>query len=136
MIAANAFDGVLVNADSFAYRDLTQQDRWIEFTPTFTSLTVVGATTYKGRFRIVGKQCHFQISMVAATSIESTAGTTYVTLPVTANPGGLAGIASMSNASSNIAVGLCHINISNSLCYLPTHPASNSTFTISGHYEV
>jgi len=136
VISANAFDGVLVNADSFAYRDLTQQDKWNEFTPTFTGLTVVGATTYKGRFRFVGKQCHFQVSLVAATSIASTAGTTYLTLPVNANAGSLTGIATMTNATTNIAVGSCHISVSNSRCYLPTQSASGNTFTIAGSYEI
>lgn len=136
MEAANAFDGVLVNVDSFTYRDLTQQDRWIEFTPSFTSLTVVGGTTYKGRFRIVGKQCHFQVSLLAATSIASTAGTTYLTLPVTSNAGSLAGIAVMGNGTTNVAVGNCHISVSNSRCYLPNQTASGNTFTIAGSYEI
>lgn len=135
MNAANAFDGLLISPDSFAYRDLTQQDKWIEFSPSFTSLTVVGATTYKGRFRVVGKQCHFQVSLVAATSIASTAGTTYLTLPVTANTGSLAGIAVMSNGTTNVAVGNCHISVSNSRCYLPSQVASGNTFTIAGSYE-
>lgn len=134
MNAANAFDGVLVNIDSFSYRDLTQQDRWIEFTPSFTNLTVVGTPTYTGRFRIAGKQCQFQATLVSTTSVESTAGSTYLLLPVTAR--GIAGLAVMSNNSTYIAVGLCHIDPSNGRCYLPTHPASNSTFSVTGFYEV
>jgi hypothetical protein len=131
---ANAFDGLLVNPDSFSYRDLTAQDKWTPFDPSFTSLTVVGSPTYTGRFRIAGKWCQFQVTLVSSTSVESTAGTTYFLLPITAR--GIAGLAAMSNNSTNIPVGLCHINTTTGRCYLPTHPASNSTFSISGSYEI
>lgn len=129
-------DGLEMARDSFAFRDLTKQDRWIEWTPAFTSLTLVGALTSKGRFRVVGKQCFFQVSIVAATSIASTAGTTYLTLPLTANAGSLAGMATMTNETSDVAVGVCHISPSNSRCYPPSQVASGNTFTICGSYEI
>jgi hypothetical protein len=133
----NPFDGLQVNQESFAYRDLTQQDRWqTGWTPAFTSLTTVGALTTTGRFRLVGKQCYFQVTLVAATSIASTAGSTYLTLPVTANAGGLAGMATMTNETTDIAVGVCHVSPSNSRCYVPSQSASGNTFTIAGFYEV
>lgn len=119
---------------SFAYRDMLGQDRWESFTPVFGSLTVVGATTYTGRYRVIGKSLQFQVSFLAATSIASTAGTDYLTLPVTAK--GLSGIAVMTNDSTNIAVGLCHIDVSTSRAYLPTQTASGNTFTLCGAYEI
>lgn len=126
----------LLNPDvgSFAFRDLTGQDKWEAFTPVFGSLTVVGATSYTGRYRKVGRSVEFQVSFSAATSIASVAGTDYLTLPITAK--GLAGIAVMTNATTNVAVGVCHIDTTNSKCYLPAQVASGNTFTICGSFEI
>jgi hypothetical protein len=123
-----------VDETSFAYLNLTSQDRWLSFTPVFGSLTVVGATNYSARLRVLGKECQFQVKLSAATSIASTAGTDYFTLPITAN--GVAGMAVMTNDTTNIAVGVCHIDTSTSRCYLPTQVASGNTFTICGSYEI
>jgi hypothetical protein len=119
---------------SFAYNDIIGQDKWVPWTPVFGSLTVVGATSYAGRLRIVGRSLQFQVKLSAATSIASTAGTDYLTLPVPA--AGYSGFAVMTNDTTNIAVGLCHIDVSTSRCYLPTQLASGNTFNITGAYEI
>lgn len=129
----NALDDQPVDRKSFAWRDLLGIDRWDSFTVS-ASLTLVGDATYTGRYRFVGKQCFFQVTMVAATSIASTAGTHYVTLPVTAQ--GLTGSAVMTNDTTNIAVGTCHIDVATSRCYVPTLVATGNTLTICGWYEV
>ena len=118
----------------FAYRDLLGQDKWNTFTPAFGSLTVVGATTYTGRYRIIGKSLEFQVEFLAATSIASVAGTDYLALPVAAQ--GLAGMCAMTNDTTNIAVGVCHIDVTTSRCYLPTQSASGNTFLLCGSYEI
>lgn len=123
------------NQQGFAWRDLHGEDRWEAFTPVFGSLTVVGATSYSGRVRIVGRQVFFQVKFSAATSIASVAGTDYLTLPITAKSQGLAGMAAMTNDTSNIAVGVCHIDPATSRCYLPTQVASGNVFLIAGWYE-
>lgn len=125
-----------VDADesSFAFRDLTDQDVWTTFAPVFGSLTVVGATSYSGRLRFVGRQCQFQVKFSAATSIASTKGTTYLTLPVMAQ--GLAGQASMGNDTLNESVGDCHVKVSEGKVYLPDQSASGNVFTIAGWCEV
>lgn len=122
------------NKQSFAYNDLVGTDRWTAFDPTFTSLTVVGATTYTGRFKVVGRQCFFQVSLLAATSIASTAGTTYLTIPITSK--GIAGAAVMTNGTTNVAVGVCHVDAANGRCYLPAQLASGNTFTVAGWCEI
>lgn len=132
--AINAFDNVDIDRKSFAFRDLLSLDSWAEFTPIFGSLTVIGATTYTGRYRIIGRKMEFQVRFSAATSIASTAGTDYLTLPATAQ--GIAGIATMTNDTTNIAVGVCHIDVSTSRCYLPTQAASGNTFKICGSFEI
>ena len=130
----NALDDVQVDYGGFSWRDLIGQDKWDTFTPVFGSLTVVGATSYSGRFRIVGRQCFFQVKFSAATSVASTAGTDYLTLPVTAK--GLTGTATMTNDTTNIAVGTCHIDVATSRCYLPTQTASANVFNLAGWCEV
>jgi len=123
-----------IDTTSFAFRDLLAVDRWETFTPIFTSLTVVGATTYSGRFRIVGAQLQFQVQFSAATSISSVAGTTYMLLPIAAL--GKTGMAVMTDDTSKQAVGVCHIDVANSRCYLPAQTASGDIFNLCGSYEV
>lgn len=123
------------NKQGFAFRDLQGEDRWEPFTPTFGALTVVGATSYSGRLRRVGAQVFFQVKFSAATSIASTAGTDYLTLPVTAKSQSLSGIATMTNDTTNISVGVCHIDVATSRCYLPSQVASGNVFTLCGSYE-
>lgn len=130
----NIFDDQQIDLKSFGYRDLLSIDRWESFTPVFGSLTVIGATSYSGRYRIVGRQCQFQVQFSAATSIASAAGTDYLTLPIAAK--GLAGIATMTNDTTNIAVGVCHVDTATSRCYLPTQGASANVFTLCGSYEI
>ncbi len=129
----NLLDDLTLDTQSFAYNDMLGQDRWFPFTPVF-SLTVVGTPTYVGRYRIVGATMEFQVSAVATTSIASTAGTHYLTLPRTAK--GIGGVATMTNNTTNIAVGVCHVDVANSRCYLPTQAASADTFTIAGWFEI
>lgn len=129
----NGLDGYQLNTPGFAYRDILGQDSWSAFTVS-ASLTVVGTPTYVGRYRFVGAQCEFQITLVASTSIASTAGTSYVNLPVAAK--GIAGLAVMTNDTTNIAVGLCHIDVATSRCYVPAQSASGNTFNICGSYEI
>jgi hypothetical protein len=132
--ALNYFDNITIDRNSFAYNDIIGQDVWRSFTPVFGSLTVVGATSYTGRYRIVGKQMQGQVSFSAATSVASTAGTDYLTLPKTAN--GISGFGVMTNDTTNIAVGLCHLDVSTSRLYLPTQAASGNTFNLYFEYEV
>ena len=130
----NQLDDKALATQSFSYRDLLGQDKWSDWTPVFGSLTVVGATTYTGRFRVVGRSCQFQVKFLAATSIASTAGTDYLNLPISA--GGISGLATMTNQTTNISVGTCHIDVTNSRCYLPTQAASGNTFNLCGQYEI
>lgn len=129
----NELQNKSIDTTSFAYRDLLSVDRWESFTPSF-SLTVVGTPVYVGRYRIVGRQLQFQVSLGAVTSIASTAGTHYMTLPIPAN--GITGVAVMTNDTTNIAVGLCHIDVTNSRCYLPSQSASGDAFVLAGWYEI
>lgn len=130
----NQLDDIPLDINSWTYSDITGNDSWDAFTPIFGSLTVVGATTYLGRYRIVGKSLQFQVKFSAATSIASAAGTDYLTLPKTA--AGYAGLAVMTNATSKVAVGVCHFDITNSRLYLPAQVASGNVFLLCGSYEV
>ena len=130
----NVLDDRSIDQQSFSFRDLLGQDQWTTWTPTFGSLTVVGDTNYSGRYRVVGRNCQFQVKFSAGTSIASTAGTDYLNLPITA--AGLTGHAVMTNDTTNIAVGNCHIDVGTSRCYLPSQVASGNTFNLAGWFEV
>lgn len=123
-----------LDKDGFSYLNIQGRDAWQTFTPVFGALTVVGATSYSGRYRMVGRQCQFQVQFSAATSIASVAGTDYLTLPFTAV--GLAGMAVMTDTTTNIAVGTCHLDVATSRCYLPTRTASADVFNLAGWFEV
>ena len=130
----NELKDLTLDQGSFSYRDLLGQDRWTEFTPVFGSLTVVGATSYSGRIRFVGKLCQIQVKFSAGTSIASVAGTDYLNLPVTAK--GLTGMGVMTNSTTKIAVGVCHLEVSTSRLYLPTQAASASVFNLFAEFEI
>jgi len=130
----NRFDDISVNEQGFSWRDLLGLDTWQTFTPVFGSLTVVGATSYSGRLRIVGRSLEFQVKFSAATSIASVAGTDYLNLPAPAK--GLTGMGIMTNDTSNVAVGTCHIDVATSRCYLPAQLASGNTFNLYGKFEI
>lgn len=124
----------ILNEGGFAYADLIGQDKWTAFSPVFGSLTVVGTPSYTGRLRVVGRSCQFQVKFSASTSIASTAGTDYLNLPIAAK--GLAGIAVMTDDTTNTLVGGCHIDVATSRCYLPTKVASADIFNLCGSYEI
>ena len=127
-------DNQTLSRYSFSFRDIIGQDKWTEFTPVFGSLTIVGDPSYLGRYRIVGRQCQFQVQFSAATSIASSAGTDYLTLPIAS--AGYAGMAVMTDDTAKAAVGVCHIDAANSACYLPSQSASGNTFTLAGWFEI
>ena len=124
----------VLKRDSFAYRDFIGQDSWISWTPVRTGWTDVGTPTVTGRYRVVGRQCFFQVQVIPGTTVATTAGTSYVALPITAM--GLSGNASMMNITTLIATGLCAIDVTNSRVYVPTQAASGNTLTIAGWYEI
>lgn len=130
----NVFDDAQIAQQNFAYRDLLGIDLWTTFTPIFGSLTVVGATSYSGRYRIIGQEFQFQVQFSAATSIASAAGADYLSLPRASK--GLAGIATMTNKTTKVAVGVCHIDVANSRCYLPAQTPSGNVFNLCGSYEI
>ena len=138
-----------MNERGFANRDLNGIDAYqirtqanIAFTTQFPAITVVGTPTYTMRWRDVGKACQFEVEFKSSTTIASTAGVSYFQLPMlpydpnSLQPFGKGGMAQMNNISTNIAVGLCSINLANGRCYLPTQAASANTFQVSGWYPI
>ena len=130
----NGLDNIALEQESFAFLNIQGRDRWATFTPVFGALTVVGATSYSGRYRMVGRKCELQVQFSAATSIASTAGTDFLTLPFAAS--GFAGFGVMSNDTTNIAVGLCHLDVATSRLYLPSQVASGNVFNLYATFEV
>lgn len=130
----NQFDGVAIEESSFSFRDLLSVDRWIPWTPVRTSWTDVGTPTVTATLRIVGAQCFWQIKVVPSTSIATTAGTSYIKTPIAAK--GFGGHASMVNRTTNVAVGLCVIDETNSRIYVPSQVASGNVFVIAGWHQI
>lgn len=123
-----------VDKRSFSYADIRGQDKWSTWSPTRTGWTDVGTPTVSGRFRVVGRQCFFEVQVVPATSVATTAGTSYFSLPIAA--AGIAGTATMMNVSTLVGVGVCAIDVTNSRCYVPTQAATANTLTVAGWYEI
>ena len=121
--------------DSFSWHDLQGTESWHDFTPVTSGITAVGATSYSGRWRDLGRGIQFQLQLSAATSIATVAGTSYVALPITPAKG-LAGMAVMTNNTALTAVGVCHVNVATGRVYLPAQAASGNVFTVAGWYEV
>lgn len=122
----------MIRKESFAARDLYGQDKWDTWTPSYSFATATSLTV-TGRYRIVGKQCFWQVKSTG-TSLETTAGTSYIDLPIPAVA--IGGSGQMSNDTTNIAVGVGHVDVANSRFYPPTQTASADDFTFSGWYEV
>lgn len=125
----------VIDQGSFTAGDIIGQDTWVPWTPVRTGWTDVGTSTVTGRYHVIGRQCFFVVRVVPGTSVATTAGTSYIGLPLTASGiGGNGG--SMENRTSNIAVGSCVLDSTNSRVYVPTQVATGNTLTISGWYEV
>jgi len=116
----------------FSYRDILGQDKWNAWTPVYSFATATDLTV-TGRFRVVGRQCFFQVKSTG-TSLATTAGTSYIDLPIAAQ--GFGGIGEMSNGTTNISVGTGHIDAATSRLYPPTQGASSNDFIFVGSYEV
>jgi hypothetical protein len=121
-----------ISASSFSYRDIQGQDKWSAWTPVY-SFTTATALTVTGRFKVVGRQCFFQVKSTG-TSLATTAGTDYIALPLTAV--GFGGMGVMSNDTANTAVGVGHIDVTNSRFYPPSQGASGNDFIFAGWFEV
>jgi len=119
---------------TFTHRDARGRDVWESWTPVPVSMTEVGTATYYGRFRVVGAQCFFQITITAGTSTASTAGLTYFPLPLAAK--GYAAMANAYNATGNTPLDVCAMAIANSRVYPPTWAATGDVIKIAGWFEV
>ncbi len=106
---------------------------WTAWVPVRTSWTDVGSPAVTARYCRIGNLTFFQIKVVPGTTVATVAGTTYVSLPVTA--GGLCGVAMMSDLTTLVAIGDCVIDAANSRVYVPTKTATGDTLLIAGWVE-
>ena len=128
----NDLDDLSLSKKSFSWRDLLDQDKWETWTVTYSFATATSLTV-SGRFRVVGRQCFFQVKSTG-TSLATTAGTSYINLPIAA--AGYGGEVIMFNATTNIAVGSGGIDVANSRAHIPTQGASANDFVFTGWFEV
>ena len=119
---------------SFSFKDLYGNDRWEIWTPVRVGFSEVGTPILTGRFHVIGKQCFIQASIVPGTTVASTAGTSYIELPIKAQ--GLSGDGSMMDRTTLVSVGTIVIDVTNSRCYTPSQIATGDTLLIAAWYEV
>ena len=128
----NGLDDEHLDRNSFSFNDIRGQDSWTAWTPTYSFATATGLTV-SGRYRVVGRQCFWQVKS-SGTSLETSAGTSYIDLPITAK--GFGGSGQMSDDTANTAVGVGHVDVTNSRFYPPAQAASGNTFIFSGWCEI
>jgi hypothetical protein len=121
-----------VSKQSTAFKKLIGQDKWESFTVSY-SFTTATSLTLTGRYYLDGRICRCQVKSTG-TSLQTTAGTSYISLPFTAK--GVSGIGGMTNDTTNIAVGIGHLDITDSRFYPPTQAASANDFTFWFEFEV
>jgi len=121
-----------IKYDGAGYLLLVGMDRWVPWTPAYSFATATSLTV-SGRYKLIGRQCFFQVKSTG-TSLATTAGTSYIDLPISAK--GFCGSGTMSNDTTNVAVGVGHIDVTNSRFYPPTQAASGNDFMFAGWYEV
>ena len=119
---------------SFSYKDLKGFDRWESWTPVRVGWTDIGTPTVNGRFHVIGRQCFFQVEVIPGTTVATTAGTSYVELPITAE--GYGGDANMVDRTTLISVGACAFDVANSRVYVPSQVATGDTLVVAGWYEI
>jgi hypothetical protein len=101
------------------------------WTPNLTNMIVVGSPAVAGTYTKIGRMVYFECR-VSATSIASTAGTSYISgLPFTA--GQVSAFIAI-NASSSVALGSGQVN--GTILYTPTFSPLGATISCSGSYEV
>ena len=128
----NDLDDLQLAKQSFSYRDIIGQDKWETWIVSYSFATATSLTV-SGRFRVVGRQCFFQVKSTG-TSIATTAGTSYIDLPIAAS--GYGGVGTMTNDTTNVAVGVGHIDVATSRFYPPAQLASGNDFIFAGWFEV
>ena len=114
--------------------DFISRTAWTAFTATRTGWTDVGAPTVTARYSQIKNTCYFQVKVIPSITVATTAGTSYISLPLTAF--GFAGDGSMANLTTLIGIGNCVIDATNSRVYVPTQGATANTLTIGGWFEV
>lgn len=105
-------------------------DTGTSFTPTFTSLTTVGAPTFAAKYYKIGPLCYFNITITPSTSTTAIAGTTYSNLPLTARGNGI-----VFAVSGNLGDGPGMISVSENRAYVPAWSAVTVPLTVIGIYE-
>ena len=110
-------------------------EAWAAFTVTRSGFTEVGTPTVTGRFSTVGNTVFFQVKIDPDTSVASTAGTSYIELPVAAAAASFGGDASMVNTATLISIGNAVIDVANSRCYVPSQAATGDTLVVAGWFE-
>ena len=125
----------ILEAQVFRARpDVISRTAWTPFTAARTGWTDVGVPTVTARYSQIKNVCYFQVNIVPDTTVATTAGTSYIALPLTAF--GFTGSGNMSDLTTLIGIGDCVIDAATSRIYVPTQIATADTLAVSGWFEV
>ena len=107
------------------------------WSPTFTNLTVIngtGGATYVGRYTRLGRMVFWEVTITCTgtATTESSSGTTYHNLPISAVRDSCSLCA---NRTSNVAIGTGVLDSVNDRNYSPTWGATGNLIVLSGQYE-
>lgn len=128
-------NGAIADATTVLYGQQVE-GVWHTWTPTRTGWTDLGAApTVTARYSQIGNRVSFQVKVDPDTSTATTAGTSYISLPIAANQLSISGDGSMGNTTTNIAIGSCVFDLVNGRCYVPTQAATANNLVIAGWYE-
>lgn len=110
------------------------QMAWTPFTAVRTGWTDVGAPTVTARYSQIKNVCYVQVKVVPNTSVATTAGTSYIDLPLPAF--GFTGTGGMSDLTTFIGIGDCVVDAATSRVYVPTQLATADTLAVACWFEV
>ena len=107
-------------------------DAGTNWTPTFTSLTEVGAATITGRYYQISQfLCYFNVLVTPSTNTSAVAGTTYIdNFPLTANSNGVC-----FTVSNNLGGGLGMVTASSNRIYVPAWTTVTTPVNVIGIVE-
>ena len=125
----------ILEAQVFRARpDVISRTAWTPFTAVRTGWTDVGAPTVTARYSQVKNVCYVQVKIVPDTSVATTAGASYIDLPLPAF--GFTGTGGMSDLTTFIGIGDCVVDAATSRVYVPTQIATADTLAIACWFEV
>jgi hypothetical protein len=140
LVIGTSGKGIDFSANTSAAGMTSQLLNWCEegtFTPSFTSLTVVGTPTYTGRYTRTGRVVYFSVRIQSTTTTASTVGVTVMQgFPFVIATGENTVLSAINNGTlATLPNGAVALSGGSTTVYLPTW-AATADVVVSGFYTV